>query len=298
MKQTIIHTGGHPVTATDLKHLNESTFETLIALIRGLLANGTTIPNCILYGFESSPSVPSGTYFAPGAAILDGEICVFDGQTVSGSTPAPPNIRAIITSDTYLAGNPVLYADNTTKNVHLVRKAVISTVTPPLTATQLQLSGAPLFKDVLKNNLLSEDSGWIYVGGIGGVVYLNGFNDSYPGGTAEERLRYRRMFGKTVFVEGFFNFEGIGSVPSLASITGTTPLDICKLPLGFSPDDGNSYCIIQMKTPDGPCTFDAIIRSNGFVQLIRAYNYPGSVTPASFVGTNAIGRVFFNYALS
>lgn len=285
------------MTATDLKHLNEANVETIVSLVRGLLANGGIIPNCILYGFETTPGIPTGTYYAPGAAILNGEICVFDGQTVSGAIPAPPNVYAIQTNDTYLSGNPVLYADATFKNVHLVRKAVISIVTTPLSSTQLLLSNAPKFMDLLKANVLSEDSGWLYVGAPGAAPFYNSFDSSFPWSSVEVTLRYRRFFGRTAILEGLFNFEGVGTLPLITSIN-TTPLIVTQLPIGFRPDNGESYCTIRVETPDGECYFDARVTGGGRLELYRVYGYPNTVTASSFAGTLSTGRAFFHYALN
>lgn len=298
MKQLIIHTGGHPITATDLKHLNEAYSETIIALVRGLLAQGTTIPNCILYGFEQSPGVPSGTYFSPGAAILDGEICSFAGQTVTGAAPIPPNVRAIVTNDTYLAGNPVTYADASTKNVHLATIATISTVTTPLSANQLLLSGATKFIDILKGNLLSDDSGWMYVGAIGAPAFSGTFSNSWPFGSIHETLRFRRIYGRMAIVQGRFDFDGVGAAASLAAISPSLPLDIFVLPTGFRPDNGSAFCEAEVDTPDGKSYFSIRILSNGRVQIFKAYNWDVSVTPSSFTGTLSTGHIHLHFPLA
>jgi hypothetical protein len=156
MKQLITtHIGGHPLHLDDLEHMQNGTKESLIAIMKGLLNNGASVPNCILYGVNATVIPGTGGLVASvtaGAVVLDGEICLFDGIGAVSLDPNPDTL-VLAPLDTYLASNPVTYANGTTKNVHLVRKAQMLVISGAPASNHLVVAGMKTLIELFKDSL-------------------------------------------------------------------------------------------------------------------------------------------------
>ncbi len=289
MKQVKTFTGGHPITVNDIEHMQDGLTEAIIALVKALATDGAAIPNCVLFGFNITASGGGFTTYAPGAAVINGEICQFDGATVASGLTLP-NHYVIRTSDTYVAGNPITYGDGSTKNVHLIRKVIIASSAVATTSNEIDLDHFTLLKDVLKANLFSFTNAWVRVGSGGGAPAYNSTFLGYGLTTAEE-LRFCKLLSGMVIIEGGLEFNGVSTVGSLGSINYTTPLRIFTLPVGYRPDTGSAYMEVSVETPDGWASFTVKVYDNGNVSLVKVYNIGAGVTPASFNGTLSIARL-------
>jgi hypothetical protein len=155
MKQLITtHTGGHPLHLDDLEHMQNGSKESLIAIMKGLLNNGASVPNCILYGVIPTGLGGGGTLVSvtAGAVVLNGEICLIDAIAAVDVDPNPDKL-VITPVDTYPATNPVTYANGTTKNVHLDRKAQYVNISGIPASNQLAFVGMKTLIELFKATL-------------------------------------------------------------------------------------------------------------------------------------------------
>ena len=166
MKQLKTFTGGHPFNLDDLIHIQDGMNEAIISLVKGLLSNGAAIPNCVLYGLEETPAGFGNINYSAGAVIIDGEICQFEAQTINPGLIVMPSHFVIQISDSFSATNPIVYADASLKNVHLIRKAVIVISAVPTAANEIELNTRKSFIDILKTNMSSTEA-WRKVGTLG-----------------------------------------------------------------------------------------------------------------------------------
>lgn len=225
MKDLVISTGKHQFLADDFTHLSDGFKEALQMFMKGLLSNGASIPNCILYGMVKTNHLSGDVSFTAGACVLNGEICEFDAQYIVDGTIALPNYGVITGFDTWAAIDPITYGDGTTKNVHRNRKARVEASALPATANQLSWSGTiPQFRTIAATNLGTNTEAWRYIGAVGEIPFLNGFGNGYID-VAADNMRYRKSAG-LCHVSGNLNFEPMGSGLTL----------VCTLPVGYRPD--------------------------------------------------------------
>jgi hypothetical protein len=104
--------GGHPITNDDAVLLQNNTFEGLSDIVRGLLPSGTT--RAILYGCNISTGGGS-TSITAGAIYYNGIIYRVDAQSIT----TVPSIYFVIEE---IAGETVIYADTTPRQVHFTLK--------------------------------------------------------------------------------------------------------------------------------------------------------------------------------
>lgn len=298
MKQLKTFTGGHPFNLDDLIHVQDGVKESIISMMKGLVSSGASVPNCILYGVVFTQYGVSSVFdISAGAIVLDGEICLFDG-IIAVDLDAYPNKYVFSPLDTYPANNPVIYANATPRNVHLIRKAQMLGIpianTPAVNQAEMNIKR---FTDILKDNLFpSANSAWRYVGNAGQPPLLNGFTVGFPGNTPQQCLRFCKLINGDVRINSYLDFNGVSTVASLANITYLNPLVIFTLPGGFRPDSAEAFSTVSVETPDGWCSFKIRVKANGNVELMQAYNYTvGVVTPSSFAGSLAIGFIDLSF---
>lgn len=295
MKQLKVFTGGHPISGDDLLHLSESTSETLAMLCRGLVANGASIPNCRLYGCNITTYGNGDVDISAGAVILNGEICEVAYQLIPDGTIVNPLIAVFSFLDTYKPNNPVTYGDGTTKNVHLIRKANVVTITGTPSASQMELFNAPMFIEILRANMLGVTGAWVYPGDAGQPAYLNGFTQGYPGSVKERLLRFRKTAGNVVHLSGEVDFEPIGSLASLNTPTMVAPFNIFQLPVGMRPDNGGASGEVFIETPDGECRLKVWVFPSGNVAVVDVFSIDPGVSVTSFSSLVIVGRIDIQY---
>jgi len=244
MKQTIIHNGYHPRSNNDLMHAQEGMIQAIQELTKGLIASGSNIPNCILYGVEFTTYIGTSIVdITAGAVVLNGEICIYDG-VVGIDLDVAPSTMMFSPLDTYPADNPVGYGDLTLKNVHLNRKAQLIPVLGAPANNQIHVGQAKRFLDLIRTNLYNQK--WKYVGSLGEpVVYLNGFINGYQANGPVDALRYRKGANECVYIQGAIDYTPLQSVATTFDY-----LDICTLPLLHRPDK-ITYKDLQVNTPAG-----------------------------------------------
>lgn len=291
MKRLQIYTGGHPRNADDLEHMQAGMVEAITSLAKGLLSNGATIPNCVLYGINVTSSSMGFTTYGAGAVIIDGEICQFDAQSIPDAIMSPHHY-VLRTSDSYLAGNPVTYADASTKNVHLIRKAVIADIVVATAANEIEFDTRQQFVDVLKANMFNGDYSWITVGAS--PSYVNGFAAyAFP-----VDLRFCKLISGLCIIEGGMDFEGVASVANFVDIDISTPLVIFTLPDGWRPDEGCAYQEVSVEIPAGWVSFTVKVHDNGDVALVKAYNIGSGIVPGDFAGAQGVAKLSIHYRVA
>lgn len=285
MKSLVLYTGGHPRNVNDLAHLNEALTETLTDLMKGLISNGATIPNCILYGLQKTDVGGGDIQFSAGAVVLNGEICQFDAQLVVDGTI--PNYGVITAVDTYAAGNPITYANGTPRNVHRIRKAhVVNQVGAP-TSSQIAYLNDTRFTELLKSNLFAVNStSWMYPGDPGQPVYQNSFNVSFPWTDKETILRFYKQLTGEVYLRGNVGLDGISTAASLGAISFASPRLMFTMPAGYRPDKGGPIQEVRVHTPDGYATVVFYVYDTGNVSVIGVKDIDAGVTTSSFNATN------------
>lgn len=226
MKQTKIFTGGHPLSGDDITHTQTGMTESVIALAKGLLSNGVAIPNCILYGFIATPAGMGFVNYSAGAAVLDGEICIFAGATVNPALVIPQHF-VIRPSDTYPATNPVTYADASTKNVHLDRVAIIAISVVATAFNEIDLDTGVRFLDVLKTNLSTTEA-WRLVGAVGQPA-----SPSWPWYDTGSQIYFRkRTLLNAIEIRGAISLTGTAAISD-------PPLNytLFTMPAGYIPSN-------------------------------------------------------------
>lgn len=230
MKSLKLFTGGHPLKLDDLVHVQDGFKEALIAMMKGLLTNGTPVPNCILFGCTFTQYGTSSFFdISTGAVVLDGEICLFGG-VIGIDLDAVQMVWTPL--DTYPVSNPVAYLPPTTpKNVHLDRKAQMLDIgTATIASNQLAVAGVKRFTDIMKLNLFNQK--WRYVSSVGEpVVFLNGFVNGYQWNGAVDGLRFRKEADSRVTIQGAIDYTPLQSVSAV-----DVYLNICVLPALHRPD--------------------------------------------------------------
>lgn len=290
MKSLVIYTGGHQRNAYDLVHLNEALVETVTDLMKGLLSNGASIPNCILYGLQKTVYGNGDVGFTSGAVVLSGEICQFDAQLVVDGTITGYGVITAV--DTYAANNPITYGNGTPRNVHRIRKAQVVNQVGAATSSQLDWSTTTRFTDVLKANLFAvNNTSWIYPGDPGQPAYQNGFNVSFPWTDKETTLRFYKSLMGEVYMRGLVGLDGIAGAATLAAITYSTPIVVTNLTAGFRPDKGGALQEVRVETPDGFCTVVFHVAHTGDVRVVKVKNIDAGVDPSSFSGTNVTAYI-------
>lgn len=296
MKTLVTFPGGHPLSVNDLDHIQAGIKEAIINLLKALLSNGTSVPNCRLYGMVVTTYGSGDVEITAGACVLDGEICEFDYQLIPSGTLAPGQYGVITYVDTYGPNNPVTYLDASTHNVHRIRKAHVIAQNTPASSTQLDWStNSPRFEQILKANLVGATGAYRYVGAVGQPIFLNSFATGYPGATPEQELRFIKLITGEVLVEGWMFFDGIATVGSFASLTPSTPLTIFTLPSGHRPDNLDTKISLPVQSPAGWVTFEILINTNGNVEVIGAPLVGGGVTPGDFGATNSCARLSMRF---
>lgn len=296
MKTLITYTGGHPITVNDFDHMQAGIREAIVNLMKALLSNGTSVPNCRLYGMVVTTYGNGDVDITAGACVLDGEICEFDYQLIPDGTVAPGQYGVITYVDTYGPNNPVTYADASTHNVHRIRKAHVIAQNTPATSAQLDWStSSPRFEQILKANLVGSVGVWRYVGDIGQPAYVNGFQAAGPIAGATRQLRFRKLISEEVIIEGYLDFNGIASIGSFASLTPSTPLDIFTLPTGHRPDNEDTMISLPVECPAGWVTFLIRVNTDGKVQVIGAPVVGSGVVPGDYGLTDAVARLSMRF---
>lgn len=258
MKQLVGFTGGHPISLDDLLHIQDGAVEALVSMMKGLLSNGLTIPNCILYGcgITTYPSI-SDIDVAAGALVLDGEICLFDGVTAFDANVAP-NILVFSPVDTYAAGDPVVYANGSSHNVHRIRKAQLIDIPGPAASNQVTIL-ADTFINIMKSNLGSVTPGWTYVSNAN---ILNGFANNPHYASVPHGLRYKKDSAGNVHLMARLDLS------TMSSWTGFTATNIYQLPVGYRPDAVEPVVSVEMYSPAGKFSTVWSVLSTGYIKLI------------------------------
>lgn len=225
MDQIELFTGGHPRSNDDLMHLQGGVIDSFTALNKALTADSGGAPqNCILYGIVKSGSGPVN--FTAGAAILDGEICVFDAQSFS-TPPIAPNDFVLTVDESYPATNPVTYADASAHNVHKIRKARMVTKNPASLLSYELLHTGALY---LKSNLAPVLDAW----------HTPTVNSNYPNVGAP--FKYKKTIDGLLVISGSCGLDdwaiSLGSIPDIRS---SCPV-LFNLPAGYRPT--NSIIIL------------------------------------------------------
>jgi hypothetical protein len=296
MKTLVTYPGGHPLSVNDLDHIQTGIKETIVNLMKALLSNGTSVPNCRLYGMVVTVYGSGDVDITAGACVLDGEICEFDYQLIPDGTILPGQYGVITYVDTYGPNNPVTYLDATTHNVHRIRKAHVIAQNTPASSTQLDWGAStPRFEQILKANLIGATGTFRYVGAVGQPAFLNSFTTGFPGAVTEQELRFIKLITSEVLVEGWMFFDGISTIGSFASLTPSTPLPIFTLPSGHRPDNLDTRISLPVQCPTGWVTFDIMINTTGSVEIVGAPLVGGGVVPTDFGGTNACARLSMRF---
>lgn len=179
MKKLNLYTGGHPRSLNDLIHLQEGVSETIDSFLKGLTNSTAGVQNCILWGMGTSYSGPN-LIVADGAVLLNGEVCLFSSQNLGPAIPPPGSNWLISITETYIAGNPVTYANASSHNVHAIRKATISVSSATPSASQLIFNppNTPKFKDIMQAQIAIVDT-WHTLGDPGEPTLNNNYNATY-----------------------------------------------------------------------------------------------------------------------
>lgn len=161
MKKNDLKLGGHPFDNDDLMHMQEGLIETTEAIVKALAAtSGGAVQNCILWGMEWVIDPSSNIVPTDGAALLDGEVCLFTSTNLG---PIPIGAGFMIHKvDSYRPDNPVTYADSSTHNPNIITKAeIFITSTPPSNPDELiYFNTTPRLTDLLAANMGGASVGW------------------------------------------------------------------------------------------------------------------------------------------
>lgn len=221
MKKLNTTTGGHPFKLDNLLHMQEGVTESLTALSKAIGQHFK------LWGVDVTLTNSNNTAtWTAGAIVYDNEVCLVDAGTV---TKTSLQVFRFGTVDSYLAIDPQTYADASTNNVHLVRKATIVAAsivgTAPLYSIQSLaelLNGAPVDYDFVTGHFTANSGNAWTVAGSGDVV-INGAYD---------------------FKKAFLNFE-----VSASTVTGTDSTIISfAIPTSFLPvstKKAHGFCLIN-----------------------------------------------------
>lgn len=242
MKKLIIHEGGHPLYANDhLEHLNE-----MIQEVQNALAQAGDLDNYYLQEPVLTEINGGNDYeWTAGSIVIDGEICLIDGGTV-GLILTGTQSHAWVIVETYRSSDPLAYADSTSKNVHIIRKAelqIIEDGSEPdeyvLLDDVVSYGGAvAAILPVDKWVTASLESGWSKPSGFGygdvkyrkdrhGMVELSGASKNSSVSTGdlifflpdEYRPTERRVIMTTFFNEaGDVLFEGSITIQTTGSV--------------------------------------------------------------------------------
>jgi hypothetical protein len=226
MKQLITtHTGGHPLHLDDLEHMQNGTKESLIAIMKGLLNNGASVPNCILYGVIPTVIVGTLCSVTAGAVVLNGEICLIDAIASVDLDPNPDTL-VIAPVDTYPASNPVTYANGTTKNVHLDRKAQYINITGAPAINQLAMVSRKTLIELFKAT----------VSGPGAFIPMSNPTWAWLD-AANSSLAYRKnVFTNLVEIKGKLKLQNMTTM-----VEPSFKYNLFTLPAGAKPAVNHNY---------------------------------------------------------
>lgn len=212
MKKTLIFTGGHDLAGDDLLHTQDGLTECIMEVVKALGLEAGALPNMILSGCEFTNYPPfSIVDIAPGAVILDGEICLFEGINTL-DLDVSPDVLVFTPVDTYLAGNPVLYKDASLKDVNLIRKAEILQISGAPAANQLGFTTpylSPKHFIKLAQANLSVTEAWHAVGAVGEPAEPT-FNWYNP---VSQMYFRKNILTNTVEVRGEITFQNLATEP-------------------------------------------------------------------------------------
>ena len=200
MKKLELQLGGHPRTNNDLQHLSEMLAEVNQALghllNRGTpILNSRTEPSIVLTGCIITDA---GATFSVTAGLLwhEAEVFICDAQTAvpkSGS-----GSFSWVLDETYIAENPVLYADGNPKNVHKIRKR------------RVVYDAIVIAGEIEDAGLRRPDFDWIAVGGgAGAPAFTNGWQNKDT--EVYRQARFRMDLAGWVHLEGVVK-DGSGSI--------------------------------------------------------------------------------------
>lgn len=228
MKQTKFFTGGHPRSVDDLECIQGGVTEAFKSMMKSLVESTPgVIPNCILWGLEETSGSGGATNVSAGAVLLDGEICEFAASSFSGLV-IPPTYRTLTTSDVYPATNPVTYADASSRDVHLNRIAVLTTVNTgfPTAANQLEYFTAPRLESLLRAKIMNNDT-WHTVGAPSEPALHSNY--------ASNGIKFRRTpLDSVMFVMNQLDldyWQNLGSIPDVHTSTEK----LFTLPINYRP---------------------------------------------------------------
>jgi len=119
--------GGHPLTLADFNFIQEAWRDSFVAAVNMLRSpsESTLAPSFIIAGCaKTSPS--AGVWaISEGYMVYEGEICYVPAHTLSYSNVNDPLYWTV--EQTAVAPSPVEYKDLSNKNVHLQRRAKVTT---------------------------------------------------------------------------------------------------------------------------------------------------------------------------
>lgn len=216
MKKLTISTGGHPFYADDLSHLNDAIQELQAAMAIGPRDAVWTSPptyyltDPAIYTNGENTGISNAGYM-----VYKGEVCAYDAQsiaTVGGQT------LAWVPDTTYLAIDPVTYADASGKSPHVIKKV------------KLQFYAVAPADYVNTANLRKLRGEWLAIAPINGWTAENAFWRISYGGLVEMKGKLTAPtpvvaqfadLGLTIAQERYVAAVGLGMISPF-----TTPIQI------------------------------------------------------------------------
>lgn len=156
----ILGNSGAPFLAKTHDHYVESILESTSSIIKGILANYTTGNIVIINGCAVTFNGGGTSTITAGAVYYNGEIYQVDAASIA--TPANTLVWGIVT--TYRAGDPIVWSDGVSRNLHSVLKM---SLTNAVTGTGLADYNAAIVINLMYNNwstltLLNSYTGNVY----------------------------------------------------------------------------------------------------------------------------------------
>lgn len=250
-----------PFTGDDLLFMQSGIIEALKGLAEAF-AGGE---NAILSGVEAITS-PGDWILSEGFVYLNGEICYFPGDTVTGAGQDPSKYGLTV-KDSYDPDGNEVFADSQSKDTYLVRKAEVITYTsPPYYNSMTDI----LFTDIESRRVGAEVK-------ISPVTYntSNGNNGN---------IQCLRMFGR-VFIAGKL---------TAGRVYGTD--HIFEIPAGFRPSTAHQFICARGHTYPSNTTDEFVSNLINFQVIPSNGRVYGDGLGAQDIGGNGGPvTVFFHY---